>query len=82
MSSYIRRNDLSNFTFEFAGYGHYRVTYTTPKRGDYWRATLSDMPLIDATKNADIAKATDIMLLRSIVIRKGSHYNKDGVRLD
>ena len=49
----VRANDLSNFTFQFAGYGHYKVTYKTPMRGDYWIALVTDMTAIDATKNAD-----------------------------
>lgn len=41
------------FEFRFAGYGVYVVTYSTPTRGDYWRARITDMSLIDETKNAD-----------------------------
>ena len=44
---------IEQFRFEFAGYGHYWATYTTPNRGDYWRHIINCMPLIDATKNAD-----------------------------
>ena len=53
----MRANDLSKFTFEFGrwGYGHYLVTYTT-NRGDYYKALVTDMSLIDATKNAEHAK--------------------------
>ena len=32
----MKANDLSNFSFTFAGAGHYKVTYTTG-RGDYLR---------------------------------------------
>ncbi|RRC99064.1 hypothetical protein [Prevotella sp. OH937_COT-195] len=46
--SNYRANDLSGFDFRFAGSGHYRVTYTTPTRGDYWVALITDMTLIDA----------------------------------
>ena len=41
------------FDFRFAGYGRYIVTYTTPTRRDYWRAHITDMTLIDDTKNAE-----------------------------
>lgn len=71
-------NDLSNFTFQLAGSGHYKVTYTTSKRGDYWVATVNDMPLIDATKNAEWAKVSDIKALRNLVKRTGSHYTCNG----
>ena len=45
--------NISDFTFKFSGYGHYKVTYTSPMTGKSWSAVTSDMPLIDATKNAD-----------------------------
>ena len=55
----MKANDLSKFSFAFAGYGHYKVTYTTG-RGDYWRALINDMMSIDRTKNAEWAKVDDI----------------------
>lgn len=73
----MRANDLSKFTFYFRGYGHYLVTYTT-ERGDYYKALVTDMTLIDATKNAEHAKIRDIKALRSFVVRFGAHYHKDG----
>lgn len=78
----MKANDLSCFSFRLAGYGHYKVTYTTPYRGDYWIATISDMLLIDATKNAEQAKVSDIKLLRDYVKRFGSHYSKWGKRIN
>lgn len=78
----MKANDLSCFSFEFTGYGHYRVTYTTPVRGDYWIATITDMPLIDATKNSEWAKLEDIKHLRYTVKLHGSHYSRNGKRLD
>lgn len=75
----MRANDLSKFTFSFRGYGHYLVTYTTD-RGDYYKALVTDMPLIDATKNAEHAKICDIKALHSVVVRFGAHYHKDGTR--
>jgi hypothetical protein len=44
---------LSDFRFIKSGYGHYDVTFTSPKTGKTWKNTTSDMPLIDVTKNAD-----------------------------
>ena len=44
---------ISDFRFLPSGYGHYKVTYTSPVTGKSWTKTTSDMPLIDATKNAD-----------------------------
>ena len=34
----------------------------------------------DATKNAEHAKICDIKALRSVVVRFGAHYHKDGAR--
>ena len=75
----MRANDLSKFTFYFRGYGAYLVTYTTD-RGDYYKAVVTDMPLIDATKNAEHAKIQDIKALHSMIVRFGAHYHKDGTR--
>lgn len=65
-----------------AGYGHYRVTYKTPIRGDYWVATINDMTLIDATKNAEYPKVADIATLKRTVKYKGTHYSKRGKRIN
>lgn len=78
----MKPNDLSCFSFKFAGAGHYWVTYTTPWRGDYWKALITDMTIIDATKNAEWAKGVDIEHLRNVVKRKGSRYSKYGKRID
>ena len=55
---------LTDFTFLFAGYGHYKVTYTSPKTGKQWSKTTTDMPLIDSTKNSDIPKIKDLKTLK------------------
>ena len=77
-----RANDLSGFDFRFAGSGHYRVTYTTPTRGDYWVALITDMTLIDATKNAEWTKKKDIQHLREVVKRSGTHYSSTGEKIN
>lgn len=51
---------IYDFRFEFIGYGHYRVTYTSPKTGKQWSNNITDMPLIDATKNAEEPKRKDL----------------------
>ena len=78
----MKANDLSGFSFTKTGSGCYRVTYTTPNRGDYWVATINDMTLIDATKNAEWANAHDIQHLRDVVKRSGSHYSVSGEKID
>ena len=55
---------LSDFDFQFSGYGHYRVTYTSPLTGKKWTKTSTNMPLIDATKNADQPKKADLNELK------------------
>lgn len=77
----MKANDLSKFSFAFAGYGHYKVTYTTG-RGDYWRALITDMMIIDRTKNAEWAKVDDIKQLRNLCKRNGTHYHPNGVAFD
>lgn len=62
-----RRISLYDFTFEFAGHGHYKVTYTSPVTGKEWSRTTSDMQLIDATKNADEPKRKDLEELKRFV---------------
>jgi hypothetical protein len=57
---------ISNFQFQFAGHGHYKVTYTSPVTGKQWSRTISDMPLIDATKNEDVPKKKDLNWLKSV----------------
>lgn len=58
--------NITDFTFAFAGYGHYKVTYTSPATGKQWSKTTNNMPLIDATKNADNPKKTDMQDLKRI----------------
>jgi hypothetical protein len=44
---------ICDFEFQCAGYGHYKVTYTSPKTNKSWSKTIDDMTLIDSTKNTD-----------------------------
>ena len=55
---------LSDFSFQFTGYGHYKVTFTSPKTGKKWQRTTNNMPLIDATKNEDNPKIKDLNILK------------------
>lgn len=58
---------ISDFSFLPSGYGHYRVTYTSPITGKQWTKVTNDMPLIDATKNADEPKRKDLEELKYLV---------------
>lgn len=64
------KTTISDFRFEFAGYGHYKVTYTSPVTGKSWTAKTNDMPLIDATKNADEPKRRDLETLKRVCENK------------
>lgn len=55
---------ITDFDFKFSGYGHYKVTYTSPTTGKKWTKTTDDMPLIDDTKNSDDPKKVDLGRLK------------------
>jgi len=58
------RIEVYDFRFRPVGYGHYQVTYTSPKTKKSWTCVTSDMPLIDATKNSDAPKVKDLNILK------------------
>lgn len=60
------KTTISDFTFRFAGHGHYKVTYTSPITLKTWTVTTNDMPLIDATKNEDTPKLCDLNELKKL----------------
>lgn len=60
------KTELTDFRFEFVGYGHYKVTYTSPTTGKQWSMTTNNMPLIDATKNEDFPKQKDLENLKRL----------------
>ena len=78
----MKPNDLSCFRFVLLSAGHYSVTYTTPRRGDFWQCLVTDMTIIDNTKNAEWTKRVDIERLRNYVKNHGCHYSKHGVRIE
>jgi len=55
---------ISDFSFQFSGYGHYKVTYQSPTTGKKWTKTTDNMPLIDCTKNADEPLIKDLNILK------------------
>ena len=52
-----------NFSFQYANYGIWKVTYISPKTGERWSAGVSDLGLIERTKNARFPKEADLMKL-------------------
>ena len=61
---------LADFDFKLVGYGRYNVTYTSPKTGKQWSKLITDMAVIDTTKNAEYPKRCDLDLLKRMVKRE------------
>lgn len=61
MTKKIERTD---FRFLLTGYGHYKVTYTSPVTGKQWAVTINDMTLIDATRNTEEPLKKDLEILK------------------
>lgn len=64
------RVSIHDFGFLPSGYGHYMVTYTSPRTGKQWSTVVNDMTLIDATKNADEPKCKDLEFLKWVCKNK------------
>lgn len=57
--------EKSDFTFEFSGHGHYKVTFTSPYTGKKWSKVITDMELIDLTKGEDNPKKINLNQLKN-----------------
>ena len=64
---------IAQFDFAQAGYGHVRVTYTSPVTGKRWEKVTDNMKLIDNTKNADHPKRKDLLSLMKEVKHGAIH---------
>ena len=58
---------VHDFDFTWAGYGRCKVTYTSESDETY-TAIVTDMTIIDATKNSDIPKVKDLNALKTLCI--------------
>lgn len=58
---------ITDFRFDFAGHGHYKVTYTSPVTGKSWSRVITNMELIDSTKNSDEPKTRHLEDLKRTV---------------
>lgn len=56
-----------DFDFTLDGYGRYKVTYTSESDETY-TAIVTDMTIIDATKNSDRPKVKDLKALKTLCI--------------
>ena len=63
----IKKVKISDFSFIPSGYGAYIVTYNSPVSSKKWSKRITDMTIIDATKNSDFPKLKDLNRLRQIV---------------
>lgn len=61
------KTQKTDFTFLPSGYGVYKVNYTSVKTGKTWSAKISDMELIDTTKNSQEPKKKDLETLKRTV---------------
>ena len=64
-----RKVEKSDFEWKFIGYGKYLVTYTSPLTNRCWSEVVTDMPLIDATKNEEYPKRKDLEILKRMCKR-------------
>lgn len=72
--AYNKKYPLEGFRFRLVSSGAYKVTYESDydrKIGRYWSAIITDMTIIDATKNAENPKRKDVERLRYLVKRNG-----------
>lgn len=66
MAKINKKISIHDFSFMPSGYGHYRVTYHSSKTRKSWSTITNNMPLIDATKNADKPKVKDLLELKRL----------------
>jgi hypothetical protein len=62
-----RKTLKSDFVFQFAGHGHYRVSYQSPITGKKWINVIDDMTIIDKVKNEEKPKRKDLVTLKKMV---------------
>jgi hypothetical protein len=65
-----RKISISDFEFQFVGYGMYKVTYCSPATGKMFTKVTNNMVLIDQTKNSDSPKVNDLNFLKSFCKNK------------
>jgi len=61
---------ISDFDFQFVGYGMYKITYCSPVTGKLFTNVTNNMVLVDETKNSDSPKVKDLNFLKSFCKNK------------
>ena len=69
-----RKLSINDFRFKPTGYGRYEVTYTSPKIGKQWKTSITDIRLIDDTKNAEEPRQFDLRRLLHLVKHGAPQY--------
>lgn len=62
----MRSIDITDFDFNFLGKGSYEVTFTSRKTGKQYTSRITDMEIIDLTKNEDEPKVKDLNSLKRL----------------
>lgn len=63
----VRKIKKSDFKFLTCGFGVYWVCYFTPIKLKAYSCNVSDMELLDKTKNAQFPKTKDLRELRTYI---------------
>lgn len=69
---------LIDFSFIRESAGHYYVQFTSRNTLNSWHALVTDMTLIDATRNAEHPRRDDLVRLRNYCKRFGNKYDRHG----
>lgn len=62
----IQKTSINDFYFLFVGHGLYKVTYTSPKTNKKYARIITNMEIIDLTKNENKPKLKDLNTLKRI----------------
>lgn len=65
-----KKISISDFEFQYVGYGMYKVTYCSPITGKLYSNVTNNMVLIDETKNSDSPKIKYLNFLKSFCKNK------------
>lgn len=64
------KTKITDFKFHLISTGRYAITYKSPVTGKTWMNHTTSMLLIDATKNSDSPKQSDLDYLKRLCKNK------------